>query len=102
MITVSRSKIKIQANPQKVVARYLKYSVEGRIRRIVSAVMATLEIPLLEADTTEREGYVPNVVYTCGVLKHLDNLIIPYAMSDSAIGFARVGVQEIIDELLNR
>ena len=64
-------------------------------------VLATLEIPLLEADATEREGYVPNMVYTCGVLKHLDNLIIPYAMSDSAIGFAMVGVQELIDELVN-
>lgn len=63
-------------------------------------VLATLEIPLLEADASEREGYVPNVVYTCGILKHLNNLIIPYAMSDSAIGFARVGLQELTDELV--
>jgi len=65
-------------------------------------VLATLDIPLIEADASEREGYVPNVVYTCGVLKYLNHLIIPYAMSDSAVGFARVGVQEIIDEMLNR
>lgn len=65
-------------------------------------VLSTLEIPLLEADATERDGYVPNVVYTCGVLKHLDNLIIPYAMSDSAIGFARVDIQGIIDKLIKR
>jgi predicted GH43/DUF377 family glycosyl hydrolase len=65
-------------------------------------VLSTLDIPLLEADATEREGYVPNVVYTCGVLKHLGNLIIPYAMSDSAIGFARVDLQEVIDELVKK
>ena len=44
----------------------------------------------------EREGYVPNVVYTCGALLHGRELVIPYAMSDYATSFATV----MLDELL--
>jgi predicted GH43/DUF377 family glycosyl hydrolase len=47
----------------------------------------------------EREGYVPNVVYSCGALIHNDQLLIPYAMSDSATTFARVSVSELLDSL---
>lgn len=65
-------------------------------------VLATLDKPLIYPETDEREGYVPNVVYTCGVMKHFDNLIIPYAMSDSAVSFARVDTNKLIDELLNK
>ncbi len=65
-------------------------------------VLATLEQPLIYADTDERNGYVPNVVYTCGALHHYDNLIIPYAMSDSAVSFARVNIVSLIDELLKK
>lgn len=64
-------------------------------------VLATLDKPLISPDTDEREGYVPNVVYTCGAMLHFDNLIIPYAMSDSAVSFARVDINKLIDELLN-
>jgi predicted GH43/DUF377 family glycosyl hydrolase len=42
--------------------------------------------PILLPQGSEREGYVPNVVYTCGMLLHGSNLVIPYAMSDYAIG----------------
>ena len=65
-------------------------------------VLATLEKPLIFPDTNEREGYVPNVVYTCGAMQYFDNLIIPYAMSDSAVSFARVDINMLIDELLNK
>jgi len=65
-------------------------------------VLATLDKPLLYPDTNEREGYVPNVVYTCGSMQHFGNLIIPYAMSDSAISFARVDIKMLIDELLKK
>jgi predicted GH43/DUF377 family glycosyl hydrolase len=58
-------------------------------------VVATLEEPLLHPDAEEREGYVPNVLYTCGMLQHGDELVIPYAMSDSAIGFATVKLEDI-------
>ncbi|MCK5134933.1 MAG: glycoside hydrolase family 130 protein [Bacteroidales bacterium] len=65
-------------------------------------VLATLDQPLIYPNTDEREGYVPNVVYTCGAMLHFDNLIIPYAMSDSAVSFARVDINKLIDELLNK
>jgi len=65
-------------------------------------VLATLDKPLIYADTDERNGYVPNVVYTCGIMQHYDHLIIPYAMSDSAVGFARVNIDSLIDKLLKK
>jgi len=64
-----------------------------------SIILARLDKPLIAADETEREGYVPNVVYTCGLLKHGNLLIIPYAVSDSATGFATVLLNELLNEL---
>src|SRR6185369_6197360 len=49
-----------------------------------SKVIGRLREPLLKPDSSEREGYVPNVVYTCGALLHNGELIIPYAMADHA------------------
>lgn len=63
-------------------------------------VIASLEQPLLGPLEDEREGYVPNVLYTCGMLEHQGQLIIPYAMSDSAIGFARVEMEAVLKALL--
>lgn len=65
-----------------------------------SVILGRLNKPILEADEVEREGYVPNVVYTCGLLLHNDVLIIPYAVSDSATGFATVGLNEILKSLI--
>jgi predicted GH43/DUF377 family glycosyl hydrolase len=59
-------------------------------------VIGRLREPLLSPNETEREGYVPNVVYTCGALLHGRELIIPYAMSDSATSFATVGLDELL------
>lgn len=59
-------------------------------------LIGRLESPLLEADANEREGYVPNVVYSCGAVIHGDNLVIPYAMSDYASSFATVPVADVI------
>ncbi len=63
-------------------------------------VLATLDEPLLSPNSSEREGYVPNVVYTCGFIHHGENLIIPYAMSDSATSFATVDLHTLLNELL--
>lgn len=52
--------------------------------------------PFLTPDESEREGYVPNVVYTCGALLHRGQVIIPYAMSDSATSFATVQLDELL------
>jgi predicted GH43/DUF377 family glycosyl hydrolase len=59
-------------------------------------VIAHLEEPLLVPHEEEREGYVPNVVYSCGSLIHNNELIIPYAMSDFLSGIATVRVDELI------
>jgi predicted GH43/DUF377 family glycosyl hydrolase len=62
-------------------------------------VPAGLERPLLCPNEEEREGYVPNVLYTCGMLAHGGRLVIPYAMSDNAISFATVETDEVLAEL---
>lgn len=59
-------------------------------------VIGRLRTPLLSANTFEREGYVPNVVYSCGALVHRGMLIVPYAWSDSAAGFATVPLAELL------
>ncbi len=59
-------------------------------------IIAHLEEPLLVPHEEEREGYVPNVVYSCGSLIHNGELIIPYAMSDFMSGIATVRVDELI------
>lgn len=55
--------------------------------------------PILSPDENEREGYVPNVVYSCGGVINGDDLIIPYAMADYASSFATVNVHELLAEL---
>ncbi len=59
-------------------------------------VIGRLPEPLITPNDNEREGYVPNVVYTCGALVHNGLLFIPYAMSDFATSFATVPVQDVI------
>ncbi len=60
-----------------------------------------LKSPLLVPNSKEREGYVPNVVYSCGSMIHNDDLIIPYAMSDYASTYATVNLKELLGELKN-
>src|SRR5688572_8809187 len=59
-------------------------------------VIGRLREPLLAPTEAEREGYVPNVVYTCGALRHGRELVIPYAMSDSATSFATVSLDHLL------
>ena len=62
-------------------------------------VIGRLREPLIKPDENEREGYVPNVVYSCGSLLHAQQLIIPYAMSDYATTFAILPIDEILGAL---
>lgn len=82
----------------------------GPMRRyVISAVLLGLDDPtrviarldkaLIEAAGGEREGYVPNVVYTCGAMLHAGLLIIPYAVSDSATVFATLVLDDLLKEL---
>jgi predicted GH43/DUF377 family glycosyl hydrolase len=59
-------------------------------------VIGRLREPLLKPNQNEREGYVPNVVYTCGALLHDGELIIPYGLADHATGFATVPLDEVL------
>jgi predicted GH43/DUF377 family glycosyl hydrolase len=59
-------------------------------------VIGRLSEPLLKPNRDEREGYVPNVVYSCGALVHQGELIIPYGLADHATGFATVPLREVL------
>ncbi|HEY2733437.1 MAG TPA: glycoside hydrolase family 130 protein, partial [Polyangiales bacterium] len=59
-------------------------------------VIGYLSSPLLEPDDREREGYVPNVLYTCGALLHRDRLIVPYGFSDSGIAIAQLQIADLL------
>jgi predicted GH43/DUF377 family glycosyl hydrolase len=60
-----------------------------------------LKTPLLAPNAEEREGYVPNVVYSCGSIIHNGNLIIPYGLSDYAATYASINLNELLNELKN-
>jgi predicted GH43/DUF377 family glycosyl hydrolase len=64
-------------------------------------VVGRLRRPLLTPAPDEQNGYVPNVVYSCGALVHADTLVIPYGIGDSAIGIATVPLQELLAELVS-
>lgn len=59
-----------------------------------------LKEPLIMPNPDEREGYVPNVVYSCGSVIHNDELIIPYGLSDHSSGFATVKIKTLLERLL--
>ncbi|MDZ4401792.1 glycoside hydrolase family 130 protein [Prosthecobacter sp.] len=63
-------------------------------------VIGRLREPLLCPEGNEREGYVPNVVYSCGSLLHGRELILPYAMSDKASAIVSMSVDELLAALL--
>jgi len=60
-----------------------------------------LKTPLLAPNAEEREGYVPNVVYSCGSIIHNRNLIIPYGISDYASSYVSIDLNELLNELKN-
>jgi predicted GH43/DUF377 family glycosyl hydrolase len=62
-------------------------------------IIGRLREPLLKPSETEREGYVPNVVYSCGALIYNRELILPYAMSDYATNFATVSLDELLSAM---
>jgi predicted GH43/DUF377 family glycosyl hydrolase len=64
-------------------------------------VIGRLHVPLLEPEGSGREGYVPNVVYSCGSLIHNGELILPFAMSDRASAIVSVPMDELLAALLD-
>ena len=61
-----------------------------------SKVIGRLREPMMTPEAIEREGYVPNVVYSCGALLHQGQLIIPYGLADHATGFATVPLGDVL------
>jgi predicted GH43/DUF377 family glycosyl hydrolase len=59
-------------------------------------MIAALKEPLLTASAEEQDGYVPNVVYTCGALAHGDILVIPYGVADHRINFATASITAVL------
>jgi predicted GH43/DUF377 family glycosyl hydrolase len=62
-------------------------------------VLGILHKPLMEPLESEREGYVPNVLYTCGWMRHRDYILMPYAMSDTKCGFARIDIEALVHQI---
>jgi len=62
-------------------------------------LIAALPEPLLVADESEREGYVPNVVYSCGPMVHRNSIVLPYGCSDSSVRIAIVNLSVLLERL---
>lgn len=75
-----------------------KYSIGAVLldKRDPSKVLARSREPLLRPEPSEREGYVPNVVYTCGAMRHNDRIILPYAVSDTFSNFATIEISALM------
>ena len=78
-----------------------KYSIGAALldKRDPSKVLARSREPLLRPEPSEREGYVPNVVYTCGAMKHHDQIILPYAVSDTFSNFATIKISALMQAM---
>ena len=63
-------------------------------------LIAALGEPLLMADESEREGYVPNVVYSCGSMMHGGTVVLPYGCSDSSVRIAMVDLSLLLERLM--
>ena len=75
-----------------------KYSIGAALldKRDPSKVLARSREPLVHPEPSERDGYVPNVVYTCGAMRHGDQIVLPYAISDSYSNFATIKIQALL------
>ena len=75
-----------------------KYSIGAVLldKKDPSKVIARSREPLVRTEPTEREGYVPNVVYTCGAMRHRNQIILPYAISDTFSTFATIPIEALM------
>jgi predicted GH43/DUF377 family glycosyl hydrolase len=78
-----------------------KYSIGAALldKNDPSRVLARSAEPLLRPEASEREGYVPNVVYTCGAMRHNDQIILPYAVSDTYSNFATIKIAALMQAM---
>jgi predicted GH43/DUF377 family glycosyl hydrolase len=75
-----------------------KYSIGAVLldKKDPSKVLARSREPLVYPEPTQREGYVPNVVYTCGAMRHGDQIMLPYAVSDTFTNFATIKIAALM------
>ena len=64
-----------------------------------SKIIGRTVCPVLEPLDNERDGYVPNVVYTCGAMRIGDDLFLPFGIADSSIGFAFIGIKDLVAQM---
>jgi predicted GH43/DUF377 family glycosyl hydrolase len=78
-----------------------KYSIGAALldKNDPSRVLARSREPLLRPEPSEREGYVPNVVYTCGAMRHNSQIILPYAVSDTFSNFATIKIPALMQAM---
>lgn len=63
-------------------------------------MIGELAEPLLSPGPDEQDGYVPNVVYSCGAVRHGSNLVIPYGIGDASIGFATASIDAVLGAMV--
>ena len=75
-----------------------KYSIGAALldKKDPTKVIARSREPLVHPDPSQREGYVPNVVYTCGAIRHGERIILPYAVSDTFSNFATIRIGNLL------
>ncbi len=78
-----------------------KYSIGAVLldKKDPSKVLARSKEPFVRPEPSEREGYVPNVVYTCGAMCHANQIILPYAVSDTFTNFATIGIASLLQSM---
>ena len=79
-----------------------KYSIGAALldKNDPSKVIGRTQLPLVQTAPSEREGYVPNVVYSCGAMLHNERIILPYAVADTFSTFATIKVSELLRSLV--
>ncbi|MET0546627.1 MAG: glycoside hydrolase family 130 protein [Caulobacterales bacterium] len=78
-----------------------KYSIGAALldKKNPAKVLGRMALPLLEPSLQNRDGYVPNVLYTCGGLKHGQKLFMPYGVADSSVGFALIDIPSLLEDM---
>lgn len=78
-----------------------KYSIGAALldKNDPTKILGRLHEPLLRPAASEREGYVPNVVYTCGAMRHGDKIVFPYAISDSYSNIATIDIRSLLQAM---
>ena len=78
-----------------------KYSIGAALldKNDPSKVIARSREPLVRPEPTERDGYVPNVVYTCGAIRHNEHILLPYAISDTFSNFATMKISALLEQM---